>query len=78
MAINLRLRTLWHQSSEKTDIILAVLSAMLEEPRGSGEPGGMVGADFILFDFIFFILVDISKMEPLLEIDCLCQHELGK
>lgn len=53
-AINLRLRTPWHQSAQKADIPLAVLSAMLEEPRGAAGPGGMFGADFIIFDFIFF------------------------
>lgn len=73
------LRTPWHQSAQKADIPLAAPSVMLEEPKGAGGLGGMVGADFISFDFIFFfILFDIFKMEPLLQIDCLWQHELGK
>ena len=55
--INLRLRTPWHQSAQKADVPLAVLSAMLEEPRGAAGPGGMVGADFIISDFIFFHFV---------------------
>lgn len=50
----MRPRTPRHQSAQKADIPLAVLSAMLEEPGGAAGPGGMVGADFIIFDFIFF------------------------
>lgn len=76
--INLRLRTPWHQSAHKADIPLAVLLAMLEEPERPACPRGMVETDFTIFDFLFFILFDIFKMEPLLQIDCLWQYELGK
>lgn len=52
--INLRLRTPWHHSAHKADTPLAVLLAMLEEPKRAAGPRGMVGADFTTFDFIFF------------------------
>lgn len=41
-------------SAHKADIPLAVLLAMLEEPKRAAGPRGMVGADFTIFDFIFF------------------------
>lgn len=78
-AVNLRLRTPWQHSAHKADTPLAVLLAMLEELEREVGPREMVGADFTIFDFIFFfILFDIFKMEPLLQIDCLQQYELGK
>lgn len=76
--INLRLRAPWHLSAQKADILLPVVPAVLEEPRGAAGCRGTFGADFIILFYIFFILLDVFKMEPLLQTDCLWQHELGK
>lgn len=65
--MNLGLRAPWHHSAHKADTPLAVLLAVLEEPERATGPRGMVGADFTIFDFLFFfILFDIFKMEPFL------------